>query len=97
MQLKASINIFGLLATAVIGSALLLIAFNRITIDTDIVRSLPTDDPVIADGIHLFEKNPIKDRIAIDIGSDSEDPARLVSAAEMVEARLIQSELFAQV
>ncbi len=97
MRLKASINIFGLLATAVIGSALLLIAFNRITIDTDIVRSLPTDDPVIADGIHLFEKNPIKDRIAIDIGSDSEDPARLVSAAEMVETRLIQSELFDQV
>ena len=97
MRLKTSINLFGLLAAAAIGTALFLIAFNRISIDTDIVRSLPTDDPVIADGVHLFEKNPIKDQIAIDIGSDSEDLERLVSAAEMVETRLIKSDLFAQV
>ena len=65
MRLKASINIFPLLAVAFIGTALFLIAFNRIAIDTDIVSSLPTNDPVIADGIHIFEKNPIKDQMAI--------------------------------
>lgn len=97
MRLKASINMFVLLAVAVIGTALFLIAFNRIAIDTDIVRSLPTDDPVIADGIHIFEKNPIKDQMAIDIGLDAPDPLRLTVAAELVEARLKESNLIAQV
>ncbi len=97
MRLKAPINIFALLAVILVGTALFLIAFNRIAIDKDIVRSLPTGDPVIADGIHLFEKNPIKDQIAIDIGSAAMDVARLVAAAEMVESRLKQSGLFAQV
>ena len=97
MRLKVSINLLGLLAVTVIGAALFLIALKRITIDTDIVRSLPTDDPVIADGIHIFEKNPIKDQMAIDIGSDAPDPAQLVAAAEVVEAHLKQSNLIAQV
>ena len=88
MRLKTSINIFALLAVAVIGAALLLVALQRMAIDTDIVRSLPTDDPVIADGIHIFEKNPIKDQIAIDIGCAATDVARLLAAAEMVETRL---------
>jgi predicted exporter/SAM-dependent methyltransferase len=96
MRLKASINLFALLAVMVIGAALLLVALQRITIDTDIVRSLPTDDPVIADGVHLFEKNPIKDQIAIDIGCAAPDVARLLAAAELVNARLKQSGLFVQ-
>ncbi len=97
MRLKTSINIFILPAVVVIGAAIFLVAFNRIAIDTDIVRALPTDDPVIADGIYIFGKNPIKDQIAIDIGSVQDDMARLVAAAEMVENRLKQSDRFEQV
>jgi predicted exporter len=97
MRLKASINFVALLAVTVIGGLMLLIAFQRITIDTDIVRSLPTQDPVIADAIHIFEKNPIKDRIAIDVGSPTADVNQLLTVAEMVETRLRQSGLFRQV
>ncbi|MFO7713680.1 methyltransferase domain-containing protein [Desulfosarcina sp.] len=97
MQMKAPINIFAMLAVMIAGAALFLIAFQRITIDTDIVQSLPRNDPVIADGIHIFEKNPIKDQIAIDIGSTAKDDIPLLAAAERVEARLLQSGLFAQV
>jgi uncharacterized protein len=97
MRLKPSLNVLGLLAVAVIGGLLLVIAFQRITIDTDIVRSLPTTDPVIADGIRIFENNPIKDRIAIDIGSAKTDVNTLLTVAKWVEGRLTQSGLFAQV
>jgi predicted exporter/SAM-dependent methyltransferase len=97
MRLNASINLFGLLAVMAIAAALFLIAFNRVTIDTDMLRFLPTNDPVIADGIRILQTNPIKDQIAIDIGSDSKKLARLVAAAKLVEARLLQSGLFVQV
>jgi predicted exporter/SAM-dependent methyltransferase len=97
MRLNASINLFGLLAVSAIVAALFLIAFNRVTIDTDMLRFLPGNDPVITDGIPIRQTNPIRDQIAIDIGSESENLQRLVAAAEMVEARLLQSGLFVQV
>ena len=97
MRLKAPINLLALLAVIIVGTALFFIAFKRIAIDTDIARSLPTNDPVIADGIHIFEKNPIKDQIAIDIGSAGADMTALLAAADKVEARLMQSDLFTQV
>ena len=97
MKLKTTINPFVLLAVVILGAALLAITFARITIDTDIVSSLPTNDPVIADGIRIFEKNPIKDQMAIDIGSSDDDKSRLLLAAEKVEIRLKQSGLFAKV
>jgi len=97
MQLKTSINPFTLLAVVIVGAALLAITLARLTIDTDIVSSLPTGDPVIADGVRLFEKNPIKDKLAIDIGSTSGDSSRLLLAAEKVEAALKKSGLFTTV
>ena len=97
MQLKTSINPFTLLAVVIVGAALLAITLARLTIDTDIVSSLPTGDPVIADGVRLFEKNPIKDKLAIDIGSAGGDSSRLLLAAEKVEAALKKSGLFTTV
>ena len=96
MKPKTAINPIMLLAVVIIGAALLAITVVRITIDTDIVSSLPTNDPVIADGIRIFEKNPIKDQLAIDIGSAGADRSRLLLAAETVEARLKESGLFAK-
>jgi predicted exporter/SAM-dependent methyltransferase len=97
MRLRAPIHIFPLLAVILAGAALFLIAFQRIAIDTDIASSLPTADPVIADGIHIFAENPIKDQIAIDIGSPRADMTVLPAAAQRVEARLTESGLFTQV
>ena len=94
--MRTPINIPALLAVAVVGAALLVTALARIAVDTDIARSLPADDPVIADGIRIFAKNPVKDRIAIDIGSAAADAKKLQAAAAMVETRLAQSGLFAE-
>jgi predicted exporter len=97
MRVKASINPLAFLAVVIVGAALSAFAFFRITIDTDVVRSLPTGDPVIADGIRIFEKNPVKDRMTIDVGTTAADMPRLLSIAKSVERRLVISGLFTQV
>ncbi len=97
MQLKTVINPFALMAIVIIGAVLLAVTLTRLTVDTDIVKSMPTGDPVIADGIRIFEKNPIKDQLAIDIGSASGEKSRLLLAADRVEAVLKASDLFATV
>ena len=97
MRLKLGVNIVGLLLVAAAAAVLCLVALKRITIDTDIVRSLPTGDPVIADAIRIFEENPVKDRIAVDIAVADGDTTRLLAAADEVERRLNASGLFAEV
>lgn len=76
---------------------LLVIGFARLTVDTDIVASLPTGDPVIADAVYIFKHHPVKDKIAIDIGIDVKGPDRLVVISRKVEQALEQSGLFSQV
>lgn len=97
MRKKTSINLLALLAVLILGAGMVAVAYNRIAIDTDLARSLPTGDPVIADGIHIFEKNPIKDQIAIDIGSAERDQKILLSAADRVEAEMKECGLFTRV
>ncbi len=93
MRLNASINMFALAAVILVGAILFLVAFNRI--DMDMAGPLSTDNPVIADGVCITETNPVIDQMTIDIGSVRGDVARLVAAAEMVENRMKQSNLFA--
>lgn len=69
----------------------------RLTFDTDIVGSLPTDDPVIRDAVHLFKHHPLKDRITIDVGLDQSDPQRLVEIGLALESALLKSALFSGV
>ncbi len=92
-----TINLPWLGVVLLVAVILFAIGFARITIDTDIVESLPTGDPVIADAIYIFKNHPVKDRIAIDIGIDDQDPDRLVAIARQVEQSLKRSGLFAQV
>ncbi len=92
-----TINLPWLAIVLLTAAFLFAIGFARITIDTDIVESLPTGDPVIADAIYIFKNHPVKDRIAIDIGIGNPDPDRLVAIARQVEKALEQSGLFAQV
>ncbi|MDA8140193.1 MAG: MMPL family transporter [Desulfobacteraceae bacterium] len=66
----------------------------RLGIETDITKSLPTDDPVIRDAEYVMLRHPIKDRIAIDLGSDRPDPDLLVAGAAFIEERLAASGLF---
>ncbi|HEB70013.1 MAG TPA: MMPL family protein, partial [Desulfobulbus sp.] len=69
----------------------------RLDIDTDVVRSLPTGEKVIQDGLDIFEHHPIHDQVAVDIMLDREDPDTLVECGVFLEQKMKQSGLFTQV
>ena len=50
-------NYFLLIISIVVSAALLVVAFFRIQVNTDVVASLPNNNGVIADAVYLF-KNP---------------------------------------
>jgi predicted exporter len=94
---KKTINLPWLGAVILTTAVLFAIGFSRITIDTDIVNSLPAGDPVIADAAYIFKNHPVKDRIAIDIGIQDKNPDHLAAIAQQVEQALEKSELFERV
>lgn len=69
----------------------------RLDIDTDVVRSLPSGEKIIADGLAIFANHPVHDQIAVDVMLDSDDPDTLVAIGAFIEKRLGDSGLFAQV
>ncbi|MBN1531580.1 MAG: MMPL family transporter [Spirochaetes bacterium] len=81
---------------AVVG-LLFFLGMQRIRIDSDILNSLPSDDPVLADAAYIFRNHPIQDQIALDISLEQSDPDALVAAAQRAEASLVKSGLFESV
>ncbi|MDD3816131.1 MAG: MMPL family transporter [Desulfocapsaceae bacterium] len=79
----------------IIGTAA--IGILRLDIDTDVVRSLPSDQSVISDALEIFTNHPIHDQIAVDITLDKDDPNILIECGELVEQKLRASGLFAEV
>jgi predicted RND superfamily exporter protein len=73
---------------------LFLIGQYRVLINSDIVASLPQGDPVISDARYIIDNHPIQDRVVIDIGHPHSDPGLLITGAEFVEKRLMESGLF---
>jgi predicted exporter/ubiquinone/menaquinone biosynthesis C-methylase UbiE len=69
----------------------------RLIFDTDLVASLPQDDPVLADARRIITNHPIQDRVVIDVGRSEADADGLVHAAMVIEKRLRESGLFARV
>lgn len=63
-------------------------------IDMDVTKSLPLNDPVIADAEYVMTHHPVKDRIIIDLGSTRPDTDTLAEGAVMIERRLTESGLF---
>ena len=86
-----------LITSIVIFTALAVIGFIRLDIDTDVVRSLPTDEKVIADALDIFTNHPIHDQIAIDIWLNRDDPDVLAECGDFVEKKLVAGHLFAKV
>jgi uncharacterized protein len=66
----------------------------RLGIDTDVTKSLPVNDPVIADAQYVMSHHPMKDRIVIDLSSDKRDADTLVEGAVLIERKLTTSGLF---
>ncbi len=69
----------------------------RLEIDTDVVRSLPSGEKVIADAVDVFKHHPVQDQIAVDIMLDDDDPDTLIEIGTLLERELEESGLFAQV
>lgn len=73
---------------------MLVLGISRIHIETDILKSLPTDNPVLSQGRYVIANHPDKDRVVIDVSSSKTDPDRLVTVGRHVEKRLMDSGLF---
>ncbi len=78
-------------------AALTILGLLRLDIDTDVVRSLPKGERIIADGLDIFEHHPIHDQIAVDIMLGIEDPDALVEVGSFLEEKMAASDLFTQV
>lgn len=96
------INYRLLFITALSVIALALFGLLRLTIDTNVVRSLPTGEKIIADGLEIFEHHPIHDQIAVDVAlgkavSDTAAPDTLVEIGTLLEKKMVASGLFARV
>ncbi len=69
----------------------------RLDIDTDLARSLPASERVIADALEIFNHHPIHDQVAVDITINRDDQDTLVECGVFLEQKMTESGLFAQV
>lgn len=98
MQMNLPRANYAVLLIVLVGAAVLFaVGWQRVTIDTDIVSSLPGKDPIIADAVQIFRHHPIQDQLAVDIGIDRDDPDVLVDCALAAARELQASGLFSSV
>ncbi|MGD0279280.1 MAG: MMPL family protein, partial [Smithella sp.] len=69
----------------------------NLKIETDILESMPQNDPVLTDARKIIRHLPIQDRLFIDLGHESADPDKLVKAAVILSGKLSKSGLFTKV
>ena len=86
-----------ILAVAVVLGGVLIYASRSVTIETDILASLPRHDPVLADAHRVIRYLPVQERLVIDCAVRGGDRDALVAGAESIEAGLRESGLFRQV
>lgn len=80
--------------TVLSAAVFLYIGLHRADIETDILKTLPTTDPVVADAGKVFAGHPMNDQIVIDVGIDRDEPDTLADAGEWLEKQLLSSGLF---
>ncbi|MGA8240047.1 MAG: hypothetical protein WB818_05700 [Desulfobacterales bacterium] len=95
--MKTPLNWRFLSLTVLAVTALFVLGLYRITIDTDIVGSLPQNDPVIADAAYLFTHHPMQSQVVVDVALEKTDLEVLIACGRQVEKRLNQSGLFRSV
>jgi predicted exporter len=78
-------------------SGLFIVGLSRLQFSTDMLATLPQNDPVLADARYVLMHNPALEKIVIDISLARENMALLTECAAFVEARLQGSGLFKQV
>ena len=95
--MKTPLNWRFLSLTVLAVTALFVLGLYRLTIDTDIVGSLPQNDPVIADAAYLFTHHPMQSQVVVDVALEKTDLEALIACGRQVEKRLNQSGLFRSV
>ncbi|MBI5553034.1 MAG: MMPL family transporter [Desulfobacterales bacterium] len=97
MQSDRTTNLPLLFFVLAIAAGLFAAGWHLIRIDTDIVSSLPQDDPVIQDAMYIFKHHPYQDQLTIDLELAKGHADDLVACALAVEAELRASGLFKSV
>ncbi len=85
------------LIVTLIVAALFFWESKNLKIETDILESMPNNDPVLADARLIIKHLPIQDRLFIDLGCESADRDKLVRAAVIISDKLDKSNLFTKV
>jgi predicted exporter len=94
---KTPLNWRFLSLTVLSVTTLFVLGLYRLDIDTDIVGSLPQNDPVIADAAYLFTHHPMQSQVVVDVALDKTDLEVLIACGRQIETRLNQSGLFRSV
>ncbi len=94
---KHTINYTAIVVTLAATAALLFIGVRGLRFETDILKSMPKDDPVIADASCLFRHHPMQDRVVVDLSLKKKDLNLLVNGADRIEDELEKSGLFKEV
>ena len=71
-----------LLLTVAVALTLFWIGWHRLRIDTDIVATLPLDDPVLSDAATIAKKHPMQDLVVIDLQIHRDKPTSEVPSPE---------------
>jgi uncharacterized protein len=82
---------------AVIVATLFFWESKNLKIETDILESMPHNDPVLADARQVITHLPIQDKVFIDLEQVSPDRDRLVNQAAALSDKLGKSGLFTKV
>lgn len=77
--------------------ALIFATQKRLTIETNIIKAIPQNDPVIADARYVISHHPLQDRIVVDLSCQPHDMGHLMEGVSIVEQKLSRSGLFRQV
>ena len=94
---KYRINWSILAITVFVATVLFFWESSRLKIETDILESLPHNDPVLTDARRIIKHLPFQDRLIIDVGRETADRDKLSGAASLITDKLRKSGLFTQV
>jgi predicted exporter/trans-aconitate methyltransferase len=85
------------LIVAVVVALLFIWETNNLKIETDILESMPQNDPVLSDARQIIRHLPIQDKLFIDLEQQSSNKDKLVNTASLVTERLKKSGFFTKV
>ena len=94
---KSRISLPATILVCLLVSALFYVGIMRLDIDTDVIRSMPTGDPVLSDARAVIRTHPMQNQVIVDLFHPGGDPKVLVEAGQWVQHQMTASGLFQQV